>query len=199
MDAATCRIDITEADGILRISAAGAWETARLAAADRALRDVAARRARIVRIDLSHIDALDTAGAWLIYRTLKTLRAQGIAAEITEAKPDHRMLVDGIAATDREQQLRRPQPHTLMALLDETGRAFVHAVAELGGLLSFLGVTVVTGARALAHPRRFRLIALFVQMERGGLNALPIVGLLSFLIGVVLAYQGADQLRRFGA
>ena len=51
----------------------------------------------------------------------------------------------------------------------------------------------------MLHPRRLRLTALVAQMEQTGVNAVPIVGLLSFLIGVVLAYQGADQLRRFGA
>ena len=199
MDAASCRIDIAERDGILSISATGAWETARLAGVDRGLRAATSGRARSVRIDLSHVEALDTAGAWLLHRTLKALHAQNVATEITGAKPDHKALIDSIAANDREQVLRRPNPHRLVALLDDTGRAFVHGLAELGGLLSFLGVTVVTLARALAHPRRFRVTALFVQMERGGLNALPIVGLLSFLIGIVLAYQGADQLRRFGA
>ncbi|MCG8354731.1 MAG: ABC transporter permease, partial [Kiloniellales bacterium] len=53
--------------------------------------------------------------------------------------------------------------------------------------------------RTLADPRRLRLTALVSHMEQAGLNAMPIVGLLSFLIGVVLAYQGADQLARFGA
>jgi phospholipid/cholesterol/gamma-HCH transport system permease protein len=199
MDAATCRIEVAEAEGLLRISAAGAWETTQLARVDRELRSAAARPARAVRIDLSGLQMLDTAGAWLLYRTLKTLRAQGLAVEFVGAKPDYQALIDSIAANDREQVLQRAHPHTLLALLDDTGRAFVHGLAELGGLLSFLGVTVVTWARVLARPRRMRMTALFVQMERGGLNALPIVGLLSFLIGVVLAYQGADQLRRFGA
>ena len=199
MDAATCRIEVAEADGLLRISAAGTWETTQLARVDRELRSAVARRARAVRIDLSGLQMLDTAGAWLLYRTLKTLRAQGLAVEFVGAKPDYQALIDSIAANDREQVLHRIHPHRLLALLDDTGRASIHARAELGGLLSFLGVTVVTWARVLARPRRMRMTALFVQMERGGLNALPIVGLLSFLIGVVLAYQGADQLRRFGA
>jgi phospholipid/cholesterol/gamma-HCH transport system permease protein len=199
MDAASCRIEVAESDGVLRVSAAGAWETTRIAAVDPELRALARRRPRQARIELSGIESLDTAGAWLIHRTLKSLREQGTVAEIAGAKPDHRSLIDSVAANDREQVLRRPGPTILIALLDRTGRAFVHGVAELGGLLSFLGVTVVAAAHAIVHPRRFRLVALFVQMERGGLNALPIVGLLSFLIGVVLAYQGADQLRRFGA
>ena len=66
-------------------------------------------------------------------------------------------------------------------------------------LLNFLGMMVTALARTAASPRRLRGIALVHHIEQTGLNALPIVGLLSFLIGVVLAYQGADQLRQFGA
>jgi phospholipid/cholesterol/gamma-HCH transport system permease protein len=87
----------------------------------------------------------------------------------------------------------------LLALLTRTGHGVFLMLENFGGLLSFLGITVVTGVRTLAQPSRLRFTALAVQMERGGLDALPIVGLLSFLIGIVLAYQGADQLRRFGA
>src|SRR5439155_562922 len=66
-------------------------------------------------------------------------------------------------------------------------------------MLGFGGVVSATFARLFWRPRRLRVIATLVQMEQTGLDAMPIVGLLSFLIGVVMAYQGADQLRRFGA
>jgi len=199
MDVASCRVDIAERDGLLRISAAGAWETACLANVDDKLKVVMPRPNAEARIDLSGLEALDTAGAWLLYRTLKALRRAGARAEFEGAQPQHQALIDRIAEGDREQILHRTHPHRMLELLDRTGRAVFAALDELGGLLSFLGVTVVTAVRSLGEPRRIRVIALFVQMERGGLNAMPIVGLLSFLIGVVLAYQGADQLRRFGA
>ena len=66
-------------------------------------------------------------------------------------------------------------------------------------MLGFIGLVAATFAKLFVHPRRLRVIATLVQMEQAGLDAMPIVGLLSFLIGVVMAYQGADQLRRFGA
>ncbi|MPZ11621.1 MAG: MlaE family lipid ABC transporter permease subunit, partial [Kiloniellaceae bacterium] len=70
---------------------------------------------------------------------------------------------------------------------------------EAVDLLSFLGLTVTVFVRTLLHPWRIRLVPLIAHMEQTGLNALPIVGLISFLVGIVLAYQGADQLARFGA
>ncbi len=67
-------------------------------------------------------------------------------------------------------------------------------------MLGYLGrVTVETGEMIAAPRKNLRLAAMVHQVEETGINALPIVGLLAFLIGVVLAYQGADQLKRFGA
>jgi phospholipid/cholesterol/gamma-HCH transport system permease protein len=76
----------------------------------------------------------------------------------------------------------------------------MHAYGQSISMLGYLGrVTVETG-EAIAKPKhKFRIAAMFHQVEETGINALPIVGLLAFLIGVVLAYQGADQLKRFGA
>ncbi len=85
--------------------------------------------------------------------------------------------------------------------LYKIGRATIHAYhPERLSMLGYLGrVTVETG-EAIAKPKHnLRVAAIFHQIEETGINALPIVGLLSFLIGVVLAYQGADQLNRFGA
>jgi phospholipid/cholesterol/gamma-HCH transport system permease protein len=199
MDAATCRIELARSDGILRISAGGIWETTQIARVDPELRAVAREKPQAVRVDLSGIQAIDTAGAWVLARTAKSLRAQGAAVEFTGARPEHQALIDAIAASEHEAAAPRPHPHSFVVLLDRTGRRMVMALENLGGLLSFVGVTVVTGVRALARPSRIRVTALAVQIERGGLDALPIIGLLSFLIGIVLAYQGADQLRRFGA
>jgi phospholipid/cholesterol/gamma-HCH transport system permease protein len=199
MDATSCGIEIAEKDGKLRIAASGFWEIEHLAEADRQLQGAMAKAAKEARIDLSGIETLDTAGAWLLYRTLKRLRDAGAKAEFQGAQKQHQALIERVAEGDREQVLHRPHPHFLLDVVNRTGQATIQGLENLGGLLSFLGVTVVTGARALARPSRLRFVALSVQMERTGLNALPIVGLLSFLIGVVLAYQGADQLRRFGA
>ncbi len=190
----------TEAtDGTVRVVAGGAWETESLAAIDAGLRQVAADGPRGARIDVAGVESLDTAGAWVLYRTVRDLRARGIAAEIVGARPAHQALIERVARADRGAPPRRAPPGALVSLLDRTGRALVAGLVEFGGLLSFLGLAAIVQARAWRHPGRIRLIALFSQIERTGLDAMPIVGLLAFLIGVVTAYQGADQLRRFGA
>jgi phospholipid/cholesterol/gamma-HCH transport system permease protein len=79
------------------------------------------------------------------------------------------------------------------------GRITIGLVQRGGELLGFVGLISIISFRTLRRPRHIRFTALISHMEQTGVDALPIVGLLSFLIGVVMAFQGADQLRRFGA
>ncbi len=190
----------TEQEGeILLLSAGGSWETASLSELDAGLRRLARKPVRAARIDLSAVDNMDTAGAWLLYRTRKELRARGVAAEFRGARPAHAHILDRIEKGDVEQTLERDELGPILAMVERVGRAFIEALEECADLVSFLGATVITAGRAIVEPRRIRFTSLISHMEQVGLNAMPIVGLLSFLIGVVIAYQGAEQLRRFGA
>jgi len=103
-------------------------------------------------------------------------------------------------------QERQSEPHKsrippgLRGRLYKIGRATMHAYTQSISMLGYLGrVTVETGEAIASPGHKMRVAAMFHQVEETGINALPIVGLLAFLIGVVLAYQGADQLKRFGA
>src|SRR3546814_17715913 len=84
----------------------------------------------------------------------------------------------------------------LLAVTIRIGRETLRRGREARDLISFLGLTVTVLLRSLLKPWRIRPVALIAHLEQTGLNALPIVGLISFLVGVVLAYQGADQLAR---
>ncbi|MGE4013173.1 MAG: MlaE family ABC transporter permease, partial [Alphaproteobacteria bacterium] len=96
--------------------------------------------------------------------------------------------------------IAKPQRlHPLVAFLMTMGRATLEFGKKGKELLGFLGLTVVAFLRSVRHPSRIQFKAVVAHMQTTGVNALPIVGLLSFLIGVVLAYQGAVQLKKFGA
>jgi phospholipid/cholesterol/gamma-HCH transport system permease protein len=84
-------------------------------------------------------------------------------------------------------------------MVERVGRATFEFFSEAKALLAFYGMTVIAYFAILRRPRSLRLVSLVNQIEQSGLNAIPIVCLLSFLIGIVIAYVGADQLRRFGA
>ncbi len=166
---------------------------------DQSLNRVAPGPAMAVRIDLAGVEALDTAGAWVVHRTCKRLRGNGHAVKLMHDRPALKTLLDLVAANDRPVECEPPGEPPLRAVVAHIGRASFEIIEEARNLVGFLGLTGVTLARGIAMPWRIRWTALINHMEQVGLNALPIVGLISFLVGAVLAYQGADQLRRFGA
>ena len=187
-----------EGDDLL-LTLGGAWTTRRLTAEAAVLEDTRARGARRASIDIAAVEAMDTAGAWLVYRAVKGLREQGLAVELAGSGAATASLIDTVARHDVGCPPAPPGEGALAALVLRIGRATVFMGREARDLVNFLGLTVIVFLRLALRPWRIRGTALVSHMESAGLNALPIVGLISFLIGVVLAYQGADQLARFGA
>ena len=178
------------------LAVGGAWTIAESARLDRELNAELGTAARgIGEIDASKISRLDSAGAWLLLRTQRVLEAS------SSGLPERYQPL--LASLDQEQPAERRKPRLptgWRGRLYKIGRATMHAYTQTISMLGYLGrVTVETG-EAIAKPKHnMRFAAMFHQIEETGINALPIVGLLAFLIGVVLAYQGADQLKRFGA
>lgn len=154
--------------------------------------------ARVV-LDLSGLTALDTAGAWVVLRTEAALRKTGAAVTVAGASPAHGSLLETVARQHVSPPPRPAHLNPLVAVVAAVGAATIRFGQNARDLLNFLGLTVITGARTFIRPGQVPAAALANQMEQAGLDAMPIVGLLSFLIGVVTAYQGADQLARFGA
>lgn len=154
---------------------------------------------RSAEISLAGIVALDTAGAWLVRRLQSLCEDAGAAVELTGVDARARTLLDAIERNDTANPPAPPRHNPVAQALVRLGEGFVGAFAAGGALLSFLGLVTLTLIGVVLRPRRIRWAALVGHVERTGLNALPIVGLISFLVGIVLAYQGADQLRRFGA
>ena len=142
---------------------------------------------------------LDTVGAWLLLRTKRILEQRGIVVEPVNVRPEYRALVHTIDHECRAPPVELPPRHSFISRLDRIGRGLSHALHQGYELIGFFGLVVFEAVATVAQPRRLRFPALIHQMEETGLNALPIVGLLSFLVGVVFAYQGSDQLRQFGA
>jgi phospholipid/cholesterol/gamma-HCH transport system permease protein len=191
----------TEAAGSLVLVAAGEWLVATAADLDRRLRALELPAGKPVTLDLGGIDRIDSAGAWLLLRTEHDLTARGNAVELRNLRPSFAPLLDQVRAGGILAPAVHPRPanHTLIGFVAEIGEISLGLLARAYRILGFVGLVFVTGLRLLRHPGRLRLTALIAQMEQTGVNALAIVGMMSFLIGVVIAYQGADQLRRFGA
>jgi len=149
-------------------------------------------------LDLSGVTVLDTAGAWL----LTSWQRAGAGGTLTGANPAQRLLLETV--TDAlASAVPAPKPHPVHHqagdTLAETGKAVAGVTAGIGESLGFLGLVMARLGWTVLHPARLRLTALVHHMHQAGLNAVPIVALMGFLIGVVLAFQGASQLQQFGA
>ncbi len=188
-----------EADRLV-LRAMGDWDLSAAGALDAALAGIAPQPgARAAEVDLSRLETLDTAGAWLLRRTCDAFAERGLAVAVTGADAVQQRLIDDVARADCSYPVRERAPPKLVELAEAVGRATFAARDEAVGLIGFLGLVLVRLGTVLRRPGRLRGRAVIHHMESTGLNAMPIVGLLSFLIGIVLAYQGAEQLRRFGA
>jgi phospholipid/cholesterol/gamma-HCH transport system permease protein len=148
-----------------------------------------------VTIDLSEVERMDTVGAWIIYRTVRDRGAKVIGASRDEVS-----LLKQVAEFDHPTQVRPDQPMGLFLVLAEIGEAIADTGKTLVGLLGFFGATLIGFANVIRRPaRRFRLNAVVQRFDVVGVRALGIIGLMSFLIGIVIAQQGAVQLEQFGA
>ena len=185
--------------GAVILAAVGRWDAGAARLLDAPLRAFRAVGAQTVRFDLSQIERFDTAGAWLVWRTQKRLAAEGSRVELAGLDPVRQALLDEVAANDRPVRIEPDKRRGLARIAERTGKTAVQEVIKGRNFVAFLGLIVATLARALMQPSRLRLTSIVYHIEQVGLNALPIVGLISFLIGIVLAYQGASQLQQFGA
>jgi len=177
-----------------KLAVGGDWTIRQSARLDREL--AALDLAQGIRIDASGISRLDSAGAWLL---LRTSRAAGGGAGLNLPER-YGPLLESLNTEQKPEKHKSRIPPGFRGRLYKIGRATMHAYTQSVSMLGYLGrVTVETG-EAIARPKRnLRFAAIAHQVEETGINALPIVGLLSFLIGVVIAYQGITQLEKFGA
>jgi phospholipid/cholesterol/gamma-HCH transport system permease protein len=152
-----------------------------------------------VTIDLSMVEAMDTAGAWLIVTMQNSIRDRGGQCAIVGASPQHADLLDVVrTALPTEEAATTRQPG-LAEWLGQVGETTWLGLVNLIGMLGFLGAVVARIGGLMLHPRRLRITSLVHHMREIGFNAIPIVSLMAFLIGVVMAFQGSVQLRQFGA
>ncbi|PRC91421.1 MlaE family ABC transporter permease [Solimicrobium silvestre] len=151
-----------------------------------------------LKIDGARIDALDATGAWVINKLLLRLGTQGHAIQLHDLRPEFSHLL-GDAGQQSAEQTAPILPVPTKPVLERIGRSVELAVHDTMALLGFVGLSAVSLAKCIPHPAQFRGRSILFNIRSAGVDALPIVGLLTFLLGVVVAYQSANQLRQYGA
>jgi len=186
------------ANGLRRIAVHGDLTMASIGAVVEPLRAIAPEGAGMV-IDLGKVAAIDTAGAWIVHRLAADWTAAGVPARVENASVEAERLIAAAASNDVAITQRTPRGNIILDRLDRIGRALVAAADNIGAFLAFLGQTLIILFETVIGRRKVRWNAFIHQCEAIGVSALGIVGLLLFLVGMVVAQQGAVQLRQFGA
>jgi phospholipid/cholesterol/gamma-HCH transport system permease protein len=158
---------------------------------------VATAKARSVTVDASQIDYCDGSGIALFVHLRNLQRKAGGQLEIQGLRPEFQGLLEESDLGDLEQLESQRRPKTSLA--EDVGRAVVGFLEDTRLLIAFVGELVSALGTAAMHPKSVRWRDAVRVAESAGVNALPIIVLVSFLMGVIMAFQGAISLRRFGA
>jgi phospholipid/cholesterol/gamma-HCH transport system permease protein len=150
-------------------------------------------------IDLSGVTRMDTAGAWAMVTLERRLQDAGLTPNITGTTTLQSDLINTLRDNMPIGSHSRKTWPTIADRLEMLGGKTLGVLQQTLAIIGFLGQVVATILGLLLHPSRIRWTAIVHHMQQVGLNAVPIVSLMAFLIGVVLAFQGAAQLRQFGA
>ncbi|RMG32989.1 MAG: MlaE family lipid ABC transporter permease subunit [Gammaproteobacteria bacterium] len=179
-----------------RLLCKGDWTARRLAGLPRQLRRQHWPGESLI-IDLGGIERMDTSGAWVLEKLRRRLTAGGRRVLIEHASPETERLLLLARTKGLEREQLPPVPH--MGALESLGRQTIASLRNAVGLLDFIGDAALAAARLLLHPGRIRWREIAHALGEAGHKALPIVGLLAFLLGIVITYQGGVQLRLYGA
>ena len=157
-------------------------------------RGVSAIPGPVSAVDLAGVEDIDTVGAWVVCRI-----ARQHQAEITGASPAAERLLAAVRGIEPSSDIGPEIVPVWERVPLAVGKQVYAARGGAYGVVAFFGQILLGAASLLRHPGRFPLKALVHQMELVGVTALPIIGLMSFLIGIVIAQQGSVQLEQFGA
>ncbi len=169
----------------------GSWTARGLGTIAQQLEKLAIGAGRVI-LRGKKLDGLDSAGAWVLQ---SWVNRQNATVELQDWAPRLQHLMEMVSERMTTQLALSPNP----LLLERVGRNAISTLEQAFAMLTFMGETAAAAARQLLHPGDIRWRIMLRNIQVAGFDALPIIGLTSFLLGVVVAYQGADQLKNYGA
>jgi phospholipid/cholesterol/gamma-HCH transport system permease protein len=196
------RVETREESGVLTCRLSGNWTTRRVAAVDKAMRAIPARNGfHSLVVDLSEVGRMDTAGAWLIERLLSSARANGIETSIEGENEVSKILLGAVgdAAKKTGSHGAGSRPSIVILILAKIGERVYEMRDDFLAAMNILGATIRGGQMKLGRGHGINMAAIFSQIDRMGVGAIPVVLLMSTIVGAIIAQQGAYQLSYFGA
>jgi len=196
------RVDVREEGAVTVWALSGVWNTRSVHLVDKVMRDLERGPSRqSIRLDLAGIKRLDTAGAWLIERLAEARRHAGDNVELAGATPAAVILLPAVREALRQDKASRPihEPFFVVRWLEALGRSTESAWQDFVLGMYILGATIRGAQMKLGRGHAVNPAAIFHQIDRMGVGAIPVVILMSSIVGAIVAQQGAYQLRYFGA
>jgi phospholipid/cholesterol/gamma-HCH transport system permease protein len=198
----TPRIELAERDGVHQAVLKGNWTTRRVAAVDATIRQIEKNKAiKSLRLDLTGIGRIDTAGAWLIERLLAAMRARGLEPIVSGGNQAVGTLLGAVEEAARRDgdSPPEPRPNIVLRFLEGLGRHMYMIAGDAMAFMYILGATIRGSQMKAGRGHGVNVAAIVTQIDRMGVGALPVVVLMSTIVGAIVAQQGAYQLRYFGA
>ena len=191
----------TPSGDLLELHPGGAWIAANVTSLERLTEAVTSKldQAKAVRLNMAGVRELDTLGAWLLEKLTRRAASAGLPSDVVGLADNFSGLMDEVHQVNRHNSLPAPAPNPALVKLGELGRATVSMRQEITVFLEMLGSLFVALIGVLRRPRSLRLTSLVYQLYRVGWQAIPIMVLITFLIGAIIAQQGFFHFRKFGA
>jgi phospholipid/cholesterol/gamma-HCH transport system permease protein len=184
----------------LTVRLAGAWRIENISEIEAALAQLPTQGNRRLIVDSAALEALDLSGAWLLRERLQTLQAEGTRIEFAGSPPQQFAFLDELTAqAEKQPKAVTQESPSLRDAIAWVGRGAVQQGRQAVDAIAYLGRIAVTGLKSLRSARNLRVASVTRHIYETGIQAIPIVSLIAFLISVIVAYLGAQQLRQFGA
>ncbi|QWG14835.1 MlaE family lipid ABC transporter permease subunit [Bradyrhizobium sediminis] len=191
----------TPSGDVLELHPGGSWTAANVTTLEALSDSVAAQldRSKVVKVDMAGVRELDTLGAWLIEKMSRRATAAGHRTEVVGVADNYAGLIEEVRQVNRSNPAPLPAQNPVVAKVNEIGRSAVGATEDISIFLQMLGSLFLALVGVLRRPRSLRLTSFVYQLYRVGWQAIPIMALITFLIGAIIAQQGFFHFRKFGA
>ncbi len=195
------QLTATASGDVLELRPGGSWIAANVATLETLSGAVTAEldRSKTVRIDMAGVRELDTLGAWLLEKMSRRATSVGHRADVVGIADNYAGLIEEVRQVNRHNPAPAPARNPVLVKVADVGRSAVGATEDLTVFLQMLGALFAALLGVLRRPRSLRLTSLFYQLYKVGWQAIPIIVLITFLIGSIIAQQGIFHFRKFGA
>ena len=191
---------MTDKGDVLEVGIQGQWTISNIAEIEKLLDAIDKVEKKVsICFQCNGLRNIDTSGAWILYKKYKSFVDQGLQAEFKGFQEKHFRIVTAVLETPKEHCPNEKFGISLTEFLIKIGKLSFKGCYHITQAMGFLGQLFVTIGKVFVHPKRLRFASIVRQIHEAGLNAIPIVVLIAFLFSIVLSYQGAIQLRQFGA